>query len=63
MAVRELWHAFLDLSATRQHEGAPISYLELEAWERRNVRLSAWEADTLLAMDQTALSVPQKGNG
>lgn len=62
MPVREIYHTFLDLSATR-HDGAPISYLELEAWERRHgVRLSPWEADMVMAMDQAALAaVPQQG--
>lgn len=60
-AVRPLWSVFLDLSATR-HEGAPISWQELEAWERRHGRLTPWEAETVMAMDQAALAVPQKGS-
>ena len=62
MPVRELYHAFLDVSATR-HDGAPLTHLALEAWERRaGVRLSRWEADTFFAMDQAALAaVPAQG--
>ncbi len=55
MAVREIYHAFIELSATR-HEGAPLTHLAVEAWQRTSgVSLSRWELDTVFAMDQAAL--------
>lgn len=53
--VAPLWGAFLALRATAPSE-AGITFGEMEGWERRHgVRLTPWEADTLLAMDRAAL--------
>ena len=65
-AVAHLWEAFVQLSATRTPAAdgmGPITCLELEAWARlQGVALTPWEADTLLAMDRAARSVPLKAN-
>jgi hypothetical protein len=54
--VRPIWQAFEALCGTR-HDGAPIALTEIEAWQRLNgVPLTPWEVETLLAMDQAALS-------
>ena len=57
-AVAPLWEAFRTLSGTRAPtvEGlAPITCTEIEAWQRlAGVRLTPWEADTLLAVDRSA---------
>lgn len=54
--MQALWHAFLAMSAQR-HDGAPITNLALEAWERRmGVRLSPWESETLFDMDAAAIA-------
>lgn len=53
-----IWDTFIDLH--NQRGGGmgplPIGWRDLSAWqELRQVRLTAWEIDTLLAMDSVAL--------
>lgn len=59
--VRPIWQTYEALSDTR-HDGAPITHLEIEAWQRlHGIVLTPWEVDTLLDMDRAALSaVPRK---
>lgn len=55
-----LWGAFVALHATRQAGMGPsaITASELLAWQQlHGVRLTPWEAETLQAMDRSALAV------
>lgn len=58
-----LWEAFVTLNGAR-HAGmtpGPILPSEVLAWQQLiGVRLTAWEADTLLAMDRAALAEAAK---
>lgn len=60
--VAPLWDVFAALSATRVPAAdgmGPITCVEMEAWQRlHGVALTPWEAETLLAMDRAARSVP-----
>lgn len=56
-----LWAAFGELAGSRPQgmsgSGA-IPYAEIEAWQRlHGVRLTAWEVDTIVAMDHATLGV------
>lgn len=53
-AIAHIWQAFVSLSHTRGD--GPIALTEIEAWQRlTGVHLSAWEFETLQAMDRAAL--------
>ena len=61
-AIEPLWRLFVELSGTRLAGEAlqPITCTEIEAWQRlQGVRLTPWEADTLLAMDRALRSAPR----
>ncbi len=47
-----VWEVFCAVSTG----AAPLSWLELDAWQRVNgVVLTPWEADTVMAMDRAVL--------
>lgn len=52
---------FLELRLAQGSSGFgpnPITHLALDAWQRiTRVRLSPWEADTLMAMDREAMTM------
>ena len=53
-----LWQTFAELAAARPAglAAGAIPHSEIDAWQRLyGVRLSAWEVDTLKAMDSAAL--------
>jgi hypothetical protein len=56
---------FMDLHGCRTSTGfgpAPISYLELDAWQRVNgLRLEAWEIDAIRAADEAYMAYVAKG--
>lgn len=59
-AALALWDAFAAIAGTRG-AGAPISWQDLAAWQQANgVRLSPWEADTIIDMDRAARAVQNK---
>jgi hypothetical protein len=58
--LQYLWEHFVRLSGRRQNGMAanPITYQEVEAYERKAlVRLSAWETDLLMRLDAAVLAV------
>lgn len=64
-AVLALWDAFLTLHSARPAGmvAGAIPSSELLAWQQlQGVQLSAWEVDTLRAMDQAALAVAAENN-
>jgi hypothetical protein len=55
-----LWDHFLKLARRRQigMAAGPLTYLELEAYERKAlVRLSAWETALIMRIDDAVLTV------
>ena len=62
-AAAVLWDAFVALNGAR-HAGmqpGPILPSEVLAWQQlMGLRLTPWEADTLLAMDRAALAASAK---
>lgn len=60
MELEPVWRWFCRLSARRQAGMAanPLTYQELEAFERKNlVCLSAWQADLIMRLDDAVLAV------
>lgn len=58
--VEHLWFAFLDLHGARASEfgAAAIAPSEVLAWQTlRGVRLTAWEVETLAAVDRAVAAV------
>lgn len=58
--VEHLWLAFLDLHGSRQSGfgAAAIAPSEVAAWcALRGVRLTAWEVETLTAVDRAVVAV------
>lgn len=52
-----LWQTFIDLRS-----GAGVTHAEIESWERLNrVRLSPWDAETLMCIDRAARRM-EEGN-
>lgn len=52
-----LWQQFGRLSK-RRHDGGPLTYSEIEAYERKAlITFTAWEADLLMRLDDTVLAV------
>ena len=66
LAASALWDTFLTLCASRGSGGfspAPLTQADLWHWQRnQRVRLTAWELDTLQAMDRAALSTQSEGS-
>lgn len=53
--VQHIWQAFLALCHSRVD--GPILFSEIEAWQRlTGIQLTAWEFETLVAMDRAALA-------
>lgn len=51
-AGRAVWEVFCAVSTG----AAPLTWLELDAWQRVNrIELTAWERDTVMAMDRAVI--------
>jgi hypothetical protein len=65
-AAAALWDAFLSLNAARPAGLAPsaITPADMLAWQQlHGVRFTAWEVDTLQAMDRAALATAAQHRG
>ena len=65
-AAAVLWDSFVALNSARPGGMGPgaIPPSELMAWQQlHGVRLSAWEAETLMAMDRAALAAHAAAKG
>jgi hypothetical protein len=62
----ELWKAYAQIGRSRPagFGAAPISQQEIEAWQRNyGVRLTPWELDTLIEIDNAFMGVLKKKKG
>lgn len=61
--VRELWHTYMQLAASRRTGMgmSPLTLADIDAWQRlHGVRLTPWELDTVIDLDAASMAALAK---